>query len=307
MIYTAHSATTLSGGKAEFITQPVALPFSDARLLMEDDMKKSEMIGLRFGRWQVTGLAEGRKVQCRCDCGTEKAVASYSLKNGDSTSCGCFQRENVKNHNFKCNLKHDMLGKKFWRYTVTKRAENKSDGSARWHVECECGNTAIHLGSHLRRGIVKGCRQCAAKDKVTHGDVGTRLYNCWKGVKDRASGKGTDYQKMLYANVSMFPEWNDYTVFREWALANGYQDNLTIDRIDNNGDYSPDNCRWATPEQQTRNKRNTVITMELKHELQREYLETGGTIADLARAHNLNYQAVYKVISKIRGNHYGNS
>jgi hypothetical protein len=94
----------------------------------------------------------------------------------------------------------------------------------------------------------------------SHGDSKSRLYRIWKGIKTRVSNKNrTQSKDYALRGITICKEWLSYEKFKEWSIKNGYKDWLTIDRINNNGNYSPDNCRWATYKEQNRNKRNTHI------------------------------------------------
>ena len=92
---------------------------------------------------------------------------------------------------------------------------------------------------------------------IKHGDRYTRLYDIWRGIKSRCyTQSSTSYKNYGLRGVKMCDEWLDYQTFKRWALANGYKDNLTIDRIDVNGDYTPNNCRWVSYKENSNNKRN---------------------------------------------------
>ncbi len=187
----------------------------------------------------------------------------------------------------------DLTGQTFNRWTVIRRAESRS-GKTVWFCRCACGTERIVVGSDLVANKSKSCgcwrREASSKRaKVinrTHGDTGKRLHVIWLGLSRRCYNLN-DPNYRLYGGrgIKVCDEWRDcYVVFREWALANGYSDNLTLDRIDVNGNYEPANCRWVTMKVQQNNRRNNhVITWNgQKHNISEwaEILQVdGGTIA----------------------------
>lgn len=159
----------------------------------------------------------------------------------------------------------DLTGQRFGRLTVIKRVENNGK-KVMWLCRCDCGNETTVFSGYLRNGDTKSCG-CLSKDKLRerrfkHGESRkTRLYNIWIHIKHRTSGKANEKgTKKWYTdkNIKMCEEWSDFRNFRDWANANGYDDSLTIDRIDGNKGYSPENCRWVDWKTQTRNKSNNI-------------------------------------------------
>lgn len=159
-----------------------------------------------------------------------------------------------------------MISLKFGRLKVVSEAERTKDNHKKWLCKCDCGKTTIVDGRDLRKGATKSCG-CLLKEEVTkrivaintkHGDVHTRIYHIWQGMKDRCYRvKNKGYKYYGDRGIKVCDEWFDYATFKLWALNNGYKDNLTIDRIDVNGDYESNNCRWVTIQEQQRNKRNS--------------------------------------------------
>jgi hypothetical protein len=126
-----------------------------------------------------------------------------------------------------------------------------------WLCKCDCGNDHHVIASVLKRGLSTSCG-CWRREKLTkHGGKGTRLYNIWKGMRQRCRNQNNPkYSRYGERGIDICKEWDDFGVFREWALSNGYKDSLTIDKINNDHGYSPNNCQWL--EQSEHSKKSHI-------------------------------------------------
>ena len=159
---------------------------------------------------------------------------------------------------------YSLLGKRFGRLLVVEQAESKS-GFTQWRCKCDCGKTAIVQGTRLVHGHTKSCG-CLVSDVVIarnkrgmkYETKNNRIYRIYWGMRTRCyNAKDHNYPRYGGRGITICEEWlNDSETFKDWSLANGYRDDLSIDRIDNDGNYEPSNCRWATFEQQQENKTN---------------------------------------------------
>ena len=187
----------------------------------------------------------------------------------------------------KNSLVKDLTGQRFGTLVVVNFQPNDKRG-AYWLCQCDCGNITIARGSSLTQGRTTSCK-CVRNDRFkgnrynrTHNQSKTRLYSIWQGIKARCYYDKTEcFERYGGRGITVCDEWRDsFEAFRDWALVNGYSDNLTIERKDNDGNYEPSNCAWATTKEQASNRRSNII---VEHE-GAEY-----TLLQLSERLNMSY------------------
>lgn len=195
---------------------------------------KIDLTGKRFGRLVVLEHQSNRKLLCHCDCGIEKSIFEGHIKSGATQSCGCLLKEINRKR-----CKKDLVGQKFGELLVIKEVEPNPSGGIKYLCRCSCGEERIVTSNFLLMGRTNSCGCIVNVHKV--------LYQCWADMKQRCNNPRVKNYKWYGAKgIKICEEWNDFKSFQTWALANQYQEGLTIDRIDPRKDYEPNNCRWIT-------------------------------------------------------------
>lgn len=156
----------------------------------------------------------------------------------------------------------DITGQRFGKLKVIEKVDKDKYGHTRWLCECDCGNKKIISGKSLRNGHTQSCgcyhKKQISKLNLKHGKSNLRIHKIWSNIKQRCFNENNlRYQYYGARGITICNEWkDDFMSFYNWAMMNGYKDNLSIDRIDVNGNYEPSNCRWATQSEQNANTRN---------------------------------------------------
>lgn len=194
---------------------------------------------------------------CRCTCGYEVSVLRGCLQfAGPTKSCGCKRVPPPLTDTSK--LEHFPIGHKIGHLTIIGAPEKRpsAQNSATWFYPCQCicGKTL-----YIIRGTLKNCNEnksCGCVNlasRTTHGATNTSLYRVWHRMKSRCGNPNADSFKWYGAKgIKVCDDWLDFTVFKTWAMASGYSNTLTIDRINPLGNYEPSNCRWITVSENSR-------------------------------------------------------
>lgn len=169
-------------------------------------------------------------------------------------------------------MRKDITGQRFGKLVAVKRLPTRLSPSGRkysvWLCQCDCGKQVEARLNNLTEGTKRSCgclikeahaEQCRelGKQSTKHGDFGTKLYGVWAAMKRRCYNPHAKYFELYGGRgIKVCQDWHEYEPFKEWALTNGYQQGLSIDRIDCDGNYEPGNCRWVTMAAQQRNCRN---------------------------------------------------
>ena len=221
--------------------------------------------------------------ECQCTlCGRKFTQDIYSIRYRKNKNCGC---------DFK---KFHLENQKFGTLLVKKSLKANNHGEMLWECLCDCGEKVIRRSYYLMHHKNPTCNKCyriniSNRQKINI--YSQKLYNAYKNMRTRATNKKQDiYNRYINRNITICDEWkNSYKAFEKWALENGYKDGLTIDRIDNNGNYEPSNCRWVDQVVQANNRRTNV------------YLTYNGetkTMANWSRELNIKYDFIQRYRAK---------
>lgn len=247
---------------------------------------RDNLVGKKLGKITVLRKLPMRKTyveyECQCECGTKFITSAFALKSPYQKSC-----KNCRNPRIE-----DITGKKFGYLTAIKYVGKSKGNQTLWECQCECGNKVVIHKQNLISGHTKSCgclnRKVASERLKTHGDTNKRIYRIWHDMMYRCySEKHKSYCYYGGKGISVCDEWKNYSCFKEWAFKNGYEDSLSIDRIDSNGNYEPSNCRWVDNIVQGNNtSRNLVFTVNGETD----------TLSNLCRKYNVSYSLAHNRI-----------
>ena len=235
--------------------------------------------GDRFGKLIVDRSVRDSDKQyeemwiCLCDCGGKTLASTRDLLRGDHRTCGCSKSK---------------VGRKFGRLLVLEAVGHTEQGRIQYRCKCDCGNEIItHNVGDCKTNC--GCISSELRkiSATIHGDSKTRLHRIWRLIINRCNNSKTKrFHNYGGRGISICDEWTlpkgqGYINFKEWSMNKGYEDHLTIDRIDNDGNYEPGNCRWTTTQIQAR---NTSYNVYIKDKI----------VTDWAKLYQVTTALIYK-------------
>lgn len=250
-------------------------------------MRREDLTNEKFGKLTAREYVGNSKWLCECECGGKTVSYAYNLKKGNSKSCGCTNRAKQK----------DLLNKRIGKLVAIKFLKSTKSKKARWLCKCDCGNFIEVQTSNLCNGstVSCGCHKSSLTSarNTTHGKTNTPEYNSWNSMVRRCTDpKSSGYEYYGGRGIKVCDRWMKYDNFYK-DMHPSYEEGLTIDRIDVNGDYEPSNCKWSSMKEQVINRRCTKM-----------YTYNGETMTlmDWARKTGIKQQTLYSRI-----NNYGYS
>lgn len=270
------------------------------------------LIGNSFGRLIV--LEKGNKKNghrywiCKCECGNKKEISHGALKSGNTKSCGCIRKEVATKASATLNLKakprKDITSKRFGSLVAVAINGKSKNGKNVWKCICDCGATTYVPVGDLSSGNSKSCG-CKTKDALRNyvqekkknavKSPHLKAANIWKKMISRCYDQlNKDFPNYGGRGISVCDQWMDFKSF--FNDMGDPPDGMSIDRIDNNGNYEPSNCRWATSTEQARNKRNNVIV---------EYKGERMTVAEASIKSGIPASTIYSRVTKLLSTYAG--
>lgn len=186
----------------------------------------------------------------------------------------------------------DLTGQRFEKLTVITRAENTKNNGSKWVCKCDCGNETVVSASNLKNGAVKSCG-CLRRTShnYKHRESHTRLYRMWISMLYRCENQNyTAYKDYGQRGICVCDEWHDFLTFKKWVEKTKPTGEFTLDRINNDKGYFPNNCRWVGRKEQANNRRSNIII---------EYQGESHTLQIWSEILNFNYKTVHNRIYKL--------
>lgn len=238
-----------------------------------DDLTGQVFNRLTVVRFLGTNKQNQSQWLCKCECGNETIVNPTPLKSGHTKSCGCFNKERkiqgIKRWHKKKWTKDELIGRRFGKLTVHSFSHKGRNGMRNWICLCDCGNTVVRNTGRLQDRFDSNCG--CEKGLYKHGHcvdyTTTPTYTSWHGMFRRCyNPKARWYYRYGGRGITVCDRWQGEHGFENFLADMGERpEGTSIDRINNDGNYEPNNCRWATPKEQARNTRRNVQGREVEH------------------------------------------